>query len=265
MCAESSSAPKASSGDAIASATTASPDQNATRRPRGKSRRRGAERAASSPAGRRAPPRGGAARAPAAPTTTRARPRRPGTWPDAIGPAGGRCDASRAAGSFGRMERLEERDERRRLRRREVRAVRRHVASALQDLAEELVLRQPRRDVVERRAAPAPGVAERVAVAALLVLEDERALAHDGAPALEVLRGHRQGAPRVHDRRPRRRAAVVRQRRPAENGEDDDEDRDRAPAPALLPHARPERQQEQDEDRERRPDEQRERLERSAA
>ncbi len=74
------------------------------------------------------------------------------------------------------MQRLEERDQRRHLRGAQVLAVGGHVAAALQHLADQLIARQPRRDVVERRAAQAALAAERVAVAALLALQDERAL-----------------------------------------------------------------------------------------
>ena len=55
--------------------------------------------------------------------------------------------------------------------------------------------------------------------------------------------GTGQRAPGVHHGRPRRRLARVRQRRPAEDREDDDEHRDRPAPPALLAHARQERQQ----------------------
>ena len=75
-----------------------------------------------------------------------------------------------------RMQRLEEGDERRRLGGTQVLAVGRHVAAALDDLADELILRQAHGHVVERGPRSPPAVAERMAVAALLGLEHERAL-----------------------------------------------------------------------------------------
>ena len=105
------------------------------------------------------------------------------------------------------MHRREERDERRDLGRAQVLAVRRHVAAALQDLPDQLVARESRRDVVERRPAQAALAAERVAVAALLALHQQRALQLERRAALEVLRRRRARAPRVHHRRPRRERA----------------------------------------------------------
>src|SRR5262245_9413392 len=75
-----------------------------------------------------------------------------------------------------RMERHEERDQRRGLRGREVLPVRGHVAAALDDLADELVLGEAHGHVVQRGPALAPAIVERMAVAALLHLEDEGAL-----------------------------------------------------------------------------------------
>src|SRR5262245_32011244 len=65
------------------------------------------------------------------------------------------------------MERLEKRDKRRGFRRTQVLAVRGHVAAPLNDLANELVLREPGGDAIETRAALAAGLAKGVAVAAL--------------------------------------------------------------------------------------------------
>src|SRR5258706_6444768 len=78
------------------------------------------------------------------------------------------------------MERLQEGDERGGLGGREVLSVGGHVAPALDHLADELIARQSDRDFVERRTALATAVAEGVAVAALLDLEDQRSLALQG-------------------------------------------------------------------------------------
>ena len=87
---------------------------------------------------------------------------------------------------------------------RQVFAIGRHVASALDHLANELVLSEPQSDAIERRSALAAQTIERMAVVALLALEDERAPALQSGSPLQVLRRNRQVAPGVHDRAPRR-------------------------------------------------------------
>jgi proline racemase len=74
-------------------------------------------------------------------------------------------------------ESVEESDERRHLRRREVFAVRRHIATSLQDLADELILGEPRGDVIECGSTLSAKASEPVAIAALLSLEDNCTLA----------------------------------------------------------------------------------------
>ena len=98
------------------------------------------------------------------------------------------------------MERFQEGNQRRRLRRAEVVAVGRHVASPLQDLANELVAGEPRRHSIERRAALAAFAAKRVAVAALFVLKDQGALTFEGRAAFEQFGGNWRAAPRIHHR-----------------------------------------------------------------
>src|SRR5262245_17565444 len=65
---------------------------------------------------------------------------------------------------------LHEGDERRHLGRRQVLSIGRHVPAALQHLADQLISRQARGDVIERGAATAAFATETMAVAALLVL-----------------------------------------------------------------------------------------------
>src|SRR5262245_15519838 len=102
-------------------------------------------------------------------------------------PGGGRARAQRRArdelaggvarGSLpGRMQRHEEIDERRRLGGAQVLAIGRHVAASLDHLADELVLGESHRHIVESGTTPSPRVTERMAVATLLRLEDEGAL-----------------------------------------------------------------------------------------
>src|SRR5262245_63718940 len=100
---------------------------------------------------------------------------------------------------------LHERDERVHFGRVQILSVGRHVATALQHLANELIARLARRDTVERRAALATLTAEAVAGAALLVLEHERALQLERSAAFDVADRRGRGAPRLHLGRPRDR------------------------------------------------------------
>src|ERR1700689_2503121 len=75
-----------------------------------------------------------------------------------------------------RMERFEKCDQGSGLRRTQIFSVSRHIAAALNHLADELVLREPRGNAVEGRTTLASRIAERMAVAALLALKNKRAL-----------------------------------------------------------------------------------------
>jgi hypothetical protein len=110
--------------------------------------------------------------------------------------------ASRTLGGW--VQGLEERDERRSLSRTQVVAIGRHVASALNDLPDELVLRQAHGNAVEGRSSLSPQVAKRVAVAALLDLKNERTLPLKGSGAMNVPVGDWISAPGAHVRTPRR-------------------------------------------------------------
>src|SRR5580704_6029346 len=74
------------------------------------------------------------------------------------------------------MQGFEKCHERRGLCRTQVLPVRRHVAASLDHLADELVLREPHGDAVERRPPLSAEFTERMAIAALLHLEHESAL-----------------------------------------------------------------------------------------
>src|SRR5260370_16328282 len=73
------------------------------------------------------------------------------------------------------MQGLKKRDERRGLCRTQVLPVRRHVAASLDHLADELVLREPHGDAIQRRASLPAQLPEGMAVAALLHLKNKRA------------------------------------------------------------------------------------------
>ena len=82
------------------------------------------------------------------------------------------------------MKRFEEGDEGGGFGRAEIFAVGRHVAAALNHLANELVFGLNDGDVVESRAALAAFVAERVTIVALLELKDDGALALESGTVL---------------------------------------------------------------------------------
>src|SRR5262245_61773905 len=86
----------------------------------------------------------------------------------------------------------------------EIPPVRGHVAAALDRLPYKLVGRHSGRDPIQRRASPATGAADRVAVATLLHLKDQRTLTFERRTAFEELHRHRIPAPSVHHWTPRR-------------------------------------------------------------
>jgi hypothetical protein len=84
----------------------------------------------------------------------------------------------------------------------EIFAVRGHVAAALNDLANELVLREQESDLVESGSAFTAFIAERMAVVALLELKDERALTLERRAILQELLWNGIAAPGVHNGTP---------------------------------------------------------------
>lgn len=74
------------------------------------------------------------------------------------------------------MQSLEECDKSSRLRGTQICSIRRHVAASLNHLTDELVLRESRGDVVERRTSLSAEFTERMTIAALLHLKHESSL-----------------------------------------------------------------------------------------
>jgi hypothetical protein len=74
------------------------------------------------------------------------------------------------------MQTFQKRDQCSRFRRTQILSVGRHVATTLDYLPNQLVLRESHRDTVERRPPLATQIPKRMAVATLLGLKDERAL-----------------------------------------------------------------------------------------
>ena len=101
-----------------------------------------------------------------------------------------------------RMQRVKERHHDGCLRRAQIFSVGWHIASALDNLSHELIPGEAKRHLVEGRSALASLAVERMAVAALLLLE------HDGASPLqrgtpvEIRSRDWHAAPRVHHRAP---------------------------------------------------------------
>src|ERR1700730_9586126 len=98
------------------------------------------------------------------------------------------------------VQRLEESNERRSLCWTQVVPIGRHVAASLNDLTDELVLRETDRNAIQRWPSLSPCVAKRVAVAALLDLKPERTLPLKRSRTMNVPVGHRIAAPGIHVR-----------------------------------------------------------------
>ena len=132
-----------------------------------------------------------------------------------------------------------------RLRRAQSVAIGWHVAAALQHLADHLVLGHPRRNRVQRRPAQPACSAQGVAVAALLVLQHQRALPLQRRTAREILHRRRIARPCRHDRTPRRIRAQVRKNPQRHSYQRKHQHRYRPPRPVLLALAGHQRQQQQ--------------------
>src|ERR1700740_209127 len=100
------------------------------------------------------------------------------------------------------MKGLEKCYERGRLCRTQIFPVRRHIATALNHLADELVLREPHGNAVERRAPLSAELTERMAIAALLHLKHESPLPLKCGGAMQKSFRHGIAAPGVHVRTP---------------------------------------------------------------
>ncbi len=75
-----------------------------------------------------------------------------------------------------RMERLQERHQCSRLRRTQILSVCRHIATTLNHLTDQLILREPHRHLIESRTALSTRFAKRMAIAALFELKNQRSL-----------------------------------------------------------------------------------------
>src|SRR5580698_3525357 len=133
---------------------------------------------------------------------------------------------------------LEESYERRSLCRAQVVPIGRHVAAALNHLANELVLRQPHGNAVQGWPPLSTHVAERMAIAALLDLKHERTLPLKCGRAMNVPVGYWIAAPGVHVRTPRRELGHASKGAESDCDHQYGHDRNRPTLPALFSFSR---------------------------
>src|SRR2546422_7815209 len=135
------------------------------------------------------------------------------------------------------MQRLQKCDERSCFRWAQVLPIRRHVAASLDHLPDELVLREPYGNAVQRRTSLPAAFSKKMAVAALLHLKNERALPLKRSCAAQKSLRHRIAAPGVHVRapgcEPREMGKCAKRDRDQQHGQDCN----RPPPPALFSFA----------------------------
>src|SRR5258707_2924740 len=161
-----------------------------------------------------------------------------------------------------RMQGFEKCDERRCLRRTQILPVCGHVAASLDHLADKLVLREPHGNAIQSRPSLPAALPEGVAVAALLNLKNERALALKRRCTVYKSLRHGIAAPSVHVRTPGSKSREMRKRSQRYRNQHDGQDRDRPPAPALFSFTRQEWKKKQSKDCDDRANEKRGSLQR---
>src|SRR5882757_9698097 len=141
------------------------------------------------------------------------------------------------------MQSYQKRDQGGCFRRTQVVSVGRHVAASLNDLADQLVLRQSYGDAVECRPSLAARLSERMAIAALFGLKYESALAFQSSGAVKKLVGNRIATPRVHVRTPWRVPCEMRERAQDYGDQKNRQNSDWPAAPTLFSFSRKKWQQ----------------------
>src|SRR5579859_6793812 len=145
----------------------------------------------------------------------------------------------RRRGLISRMQRLEELDEGGGFGRTQILSVSGHVAAALKNLADQLILREACRDEIESRATLSAHACNRMTVAALLRLKNDGPLPLEWARIMGIADWNRwSAAPCAHLRAPRREGAKMRAHTPPNCDCGQHQDRDRASVPTLLTFAR---------------------------
>ena len=138
----------------------------------------------------------------------------------------------------GRMEGFKERHERRSLSRTQIVSVGRHIAAALDHLPDELVTRKSHGDAIQGWSSLSAGIAEGMAVAALLDLKHQRTLALERGCAMYVSVGHWIAAPGVHVRTPRCELGEAGKRAERDRDHEHGDNCNGSALPALFPFSR---------------------------
>src|SRR5260370_5679377 len=133
-----------------------------------------------------------------------------------------------------RMQRFKECHENSRLGRTKIFAVSRHVPSALDHLADQLVLSELKSDAVQGRPPLTSLPVQCMTVVALLHLENESALPLERGRVLQEFCRYRLATPCVHLRTPRGISGEMRDGVEHNADKRQRENRNRAPAPTLL-------------------------------
>src|SRR5713226_946319 len=132
------------------------------------------------------------------------------------------------------MQGLEKCDERSGLCRTQVLPIRRHVATSLDHLADELVLREPHRHTIQRWASLPAQLPKGMAVAALFDLENKRPPSLKSGSAVQELLRYRITAPGVHVRTPGCESGKMRQCPQRYRDQQDGQDCDWPPSPTFF-------------------------------
>src|ERR1700739_2091431 len=138
------------------------------------------------------------------------------------------------------MQRFKECHESSRLGRTKIFAVSGHVSSALDHLADELVLSELESDAIQSRSPLTSLSVQCVTVVALLHLENESALPLERRPVLQKFRRDGLAAPCVHLRTPRGISSEMSEGGEHNGDKRDCENRNRAPPPTFFSLARQE-------------------------
>src|SRR5712664_1690073 len=133
-----------------------------------------------------------------------------------------------------RMQRFEECHESSRLGRTKIFAVSGHISSALDHLADQLVLSELKSDAIQSRPSLTSLPVQGMTVVALLHLEDESALPLERGPVLQEFRRNGLAAPCVHLRTPRSKSGEMSEGGEHNGDKEDGQNRNRAAAPTLL-------------------------------
>jgi len=159
-----------------------------------------------------------------------------------------------------RTQRFEERDKSGSFRGTEILAVGGHVATALDDLANELVLGKEEGDLIEGGTPLAALVTESMAVMALLKLKDESPLPLECRTILEELWGNGIAAPGVHDRTPGSMTGKIGEGAEHDGDEKNSENGDGTTAPTFFAFTENKRQEQECKNGDHRTDEESGRL-----